>query len=155
LGQRMRRLALRQPALASVIRERMPPGRLVEEYVASLDLDLSVQDCQHEIESLAREYGAPSGRFVLAEQAGTHGSRVFSCPGQSLKGSLISEGDDRIHTHRVAGGNGGCLPMRQRVCFSKRHVATGGLPSLLAPVCPHEYQSLIVILPSIPPDGRE
>jgi hypothetical protein len=70
LGQRMRRLALRQPALASVIRERMPPGRLVEEYVASLDLDLSVQDCQHEIESLAREYGAPTGRLSWRSKPG-------------------------------------------------------------------------------------
>jgi putative acetyltransferase len=56
--------------------------RLVEEYGASLDLDLSFQDFQHEIESLASEYGPPDGCFVLAEQAGTFvgcgGVRRFS-----------------------------------------------------------------------------
>lgn len=44
--------------------------RLVEEYAASLHLDLDFQDFGHEIESLATEYGPPGGLFLLAEQDG-------------------------------------------------------------------------------------
>jgi len=40
--------------------------RLVEEYIAGLNLDLSFQDVQHEIDSLAQEYGPPEGCFLLA-----------------------------------------------------------------------------------------
>ena len=42
--------------------------RLVEEYAASLGVDLSFQDFQHEIASLRVEYGPPGGTFLLAEK---------------------------------------------------------------------------------------
>jgi putative acetyltransferase len=51
--------------------------RLVEEYAASLNLDLSFQDFGHEIEHLAGEYGAPAGAFLLAEENGA----FFGCVG--------------------------------------------------------------------------
>ena len=41
---------------------------LVEEYAASLDLDLALPNFQDEIKSLPREYGPPDGAFLLAEQ---------------------------------------------------------------------------------------
>ena len=44
--------------------------RLVEEYAASLDIDLGFQDFQDEITSLRRAYGPPDGAFLLAEQDG-------------------------------------------------------------------------------------
>jgi ribosomal protein S18 acetylase RimI-like enzyme len=44
--------------------------RLVEEYVAGLNLDLSFQDVQQEIDSLAQEYGPPEGCFLLARSHG-------------------------------------------------------------------------------------
>ena len=44
--------------------------RLVEEYAASLGIDLAFQDFQHEIASLRTEYGPPGGTFVLAENGG-------------------------------------------------------------------------------------
>jgi GNAT superfamily N-acetyltransferase len=44
--------------------------RLVEEYAASLDLDLSVQDFAHEVEHLEREHAAPAGASLLAEENG-------------------------------------------------------------------------------------
>ena len=75
----MTRTTLVQPTSAELWAE---ARRLVEEYAASLDVDLSFQGFQHEIESLASEYGPPSGSFVLAEQAGTFigcgGLRRFS-----------------------------------------------------------------------------
>lgn len=56
--------------------------RLVEEYARSLPIDLGFQDFEHEIVSLAHEYGPPQGHFVLAALAGAHvgcgGLRRFS-----------------------------------------------------------------------------
>jgi GNAT superfamily N-acetyltransferase len=44
--------------------------RLVEEYAASLPIDLSFQDFPQEIESLSRHYGAPDGCFIVAGRDG-------------------------------------------------------------------------------------
>ncbi|OFW28951.1 MAG: hypothetical protein A3H97_13740 [Acidobacteria bacterium RIFCSPLOWO2_02_FULL_65_29] len=45
--------------------------QLVEDYAASLNLDLSFQDFAHEVESLADEYGPPTGCFLLAVREST------------------------------------------------------------------------------------
>lgn len=51
--------------------------RLVEEYAGSLGVDLEFQNFQHELESMAEEYGPPHGYFVLAERDGV----FFGCGG--------------------------------------------------------------------------
>jgi len=44
--------------------------RLVEQYAASLDLDLAFQNIAHELEHLASEYAAPGGAFLIAREQG-------------------------------------------------------------------------------------
>ena len=46
--------------------------QFVEEYAASLDVDLSFQNFEHEIGNLAIEYSAPAGVFLLAEENGAY-----------------------------------------------------------------------------------
>jgi putative acetyltransferase len=44
--------------------------QLIEEYAASLDLDLSFQNIAHELEHLPGEYGPPAGAFFLPRRMG-------------------------------------------------------------------------------------
>lgn len=73
--------------------------RLIEEYAASLDLDLGFQDFQHEIESLASEYGHPDGCFVLAKHAetfiGCGGLRRFSESACEMKRLYVAPANRR------------------------------------------------------------
>lgn len=56
--------------------------RLVREYAASLNVDLSFQNFDHELQHLAVEYATPQGAFILADDAGQYlaciGVRPFS-----------------------------------------------------------------------------
>ena len=56
--------------------------RLIEQYAASLDFDLSFQNLADELEHLASEYDAPGGAFLLADEnsvyIGCVGLRYFS-----------------------------------------------------------------------------
>ena len=74
---------------------------LIEEYAASLNLDLSFQDIAHELEHLAEEYGPPAGAFLLAEEGDCHlgcvGLRHFSAGTGEIK---------RLYTVPAARGRG-------------------------------------------------
>jgi putative acetyltransferase len=45
--------------------------RLIEQYAASLNLDLSFQNLAHELAHLREEYGPPAGVFLLARDGGS------------------------------------------------------------------------------------
>ena len=62
--------------------------RLVEEYAASLNLDLGFQNIAHELENLASEYSAPAGAFLLAREQGA----LLGCVGVRRHG----EGDGEV-----------------------------------------------------------
>ena len=65
----LQNVCLVQPA---GVEEWLRARRLVEAYGASLGVDLSFQDFDHELEHLASEYGPPSGRFLLAQYDGAY-----------------------------------------------------------------------------------
>ena len=44
--------------------------RLILQYAASLDVDLSFQNFEHELRHLESEYAPPAGAFLLAEENG-------------------------------------------------------------------------------------
>lgn len=75
--------------------------QLVEEYAASLNLDLSFQNFAHELEHLAVEYAPPTGAFLVAEangaQVGCVGLRQFSADVGEVK---------RLYVNRGARGRG-------------------------------------------------
>jgi putative acetyltransferase len=63
--------------------------RLVREYAASLDVDLSFQKLDAELQHFTTEYAAPGGAFLLAEEAGQFlaciGLRQFSADSGEIK----------------------------------------------------------------------
>jgi len=62
-------LRLAQPGSEKDWRE---ARRLIEEYAASLKVDLCFQNFAHELEHLADEYGPPIGAFLLAADNGVN-----------------------------------------------------------------------------------
>lgn len=61
--------------------------RLVEEYAASLGVDLSFQGFEQEIERLPSEYGPPAGAFFLAAEEG----RCLGCIALHRFGEQVGE----------------------------------------------------------------
>src|SRR6185503_6035236 len=68
--------------------------RLVREYAASLNVDLSFQNFEHELEHFTSEYAAPKGAFILAEHDGSYvaciGLRPFADDVGEIKRLYVS-----------------------------------------------------------------
>jgi ribosomal protein S18 acetylase RimI-like enzyme len=75
--------------------------RLVREYAASLDVDLSFQNFEQELEHFSVEYAAPIGAFLLAEDAGA----CVACIGVRRFADDIGE-IKRLYVAPVARGRG-------------------------------------------------
>jgi len=76
--------------------------RLVEEYAASLGIDLGFQDFEHEIASLPEEYGPPAGWFVLASETA---GRFIGC-GAVRRLSVTDCEMKRLYVAPAARGSG-------------------------------------------------
>src|SRR6185369_2286188 len=75
--------------------------RLIEEYAASLNVDLTFQNLAHELDHLAEQYVPPDGAFLLAKQDGV----VIGCVGLRKSGEGVAE-MKRLYTVSAARGSG-------------------------------------------------
>jgi N-acetylglutamate synthase and related acetyltransferases len=75
--------------------------RLVREYAAALDVDLSFQNFEQELEHFTIEYAAPTGAFILAEDAGQY----VACIGVRRFAEGVGE-IKRLYVAPVARGRG-------------------------------------------------
>lgn len=75
--------------------------RLVREYAASLDVDLSFQNFEHELAHFDSEYASPHGAFLLAEVDG----RYVACIGLRRFADDIGE-IKRLYVAPTARGSG-------------------------------------------------
>lgn len=79
---------------------------LIEQYAATLDLDLSFQNLAHELEHLKSEYAPPMGRFLLAEDLRAAEDGVYlGCVGLRQFSDGVGE-VKRLYTLPAARGRG-------------------------------------------------
>jgi GNAT superfamily N-acetyltransferase len=102
--------------------------RLVREYAASLDVDLSFQNFDRELQHFTTEYAAPQGAFILAEDAGQYvaciGVRQFSDDVGEIK---------RLYVMPAARGRGLGRMLVERIIVAAREI---GYRSLLLDTLP-------------------
>jgi ribosomal protein S18 acetylase RimI-like enzyme len=130
-------VALRPPRSAAEWRE---ARQLVEEYAASLNLDLAFQNIAHELEHLESEYSAPTGAFLIARQQGA----PLGCAGVRR----FAEGDGeikRLYVVPAARGRGIGLRLARQIVAEGRRL---GYARLLLDTLPamHEAQGLYASL---------
>jgi GNAT superfamily N-acetyltransferase len=94
-----------------------PARRLVEEYAASLGVDLAFQGFPHEIQSLASDYGPPHGCFVLA----SHDSRWVGCGGLRRLSTSICE-MKRLYVAPAGRGRGIGLAIAEALITNARQL---------------------------------
>jgi N-acetylglutamate synthase-like GNAT family acetyltransferase len=61
---------------ATTPREWDEAQRLVREYAGSLNVDLSFQNFDHELQHFTTEYAPPTGAFILAEDTGQYAACI-------------------------------------------------------------------------------
>ncbi len=125
---------------ATTAREWDEAQRLVREYAASLNVDLSFQNFDHELQHFTTEYAPPTGAFILAEDAGQYVAciavRQFSQGVGEIK---------RLYVMPAARGLGLGRLLVERIIVVAREI---GYSSLLLDTLPFmkEAQSLYVAL---------
>jgi GNAT superfamily N-acetyltransferase len=125
---------------ATTPREWDEAQRLVREYAASLNVDLSFQNFDHELQHFTTEYAPPTGAFILAEDAGHYAA----CIGLRQFAEGIGE-IKRLYVMPAARGLGLGRLLVERIIVVAREVGYG---SLLLDTLPFmkEAQSLYVAL---------
>lgn len=100
---------------ATTPREWDEARRLVREYAAALDVDLSFQNFEQELEHFTTEYAAPTGAFVLAEDTGQY----VACIGVRRFADEVGE-IKRLYVAPAARGRGlGRLLMEHAIAAAK------------------------------------
>lgn len=114
--------------------------RLVREYAASLNVDLSFQNLDHELQHFTTEYAPPTGAFILADDAGQY----VACIGLRQFAEGIGE-IKRLYVVPAARGRGLGRLLVERVIVVARAIGYG---SLLLDTLPFmtEARSLYVAL---------
>jgi putative acetyltransferase len=112
--------------------------RLVREYAASLNVDLSFQNFEQELEHFDREYAPPKGAFILAELDGQY----VACIGVRPFADDIGE-IKRLYVAPVARGSGLGRALVEQIISRARDM---GYRSLLLDTLPFmkEAQALYV-----------
>ncbi len=125
---------------ATTPREWDEAQRLVREYAASLNVDLSFQNFDHELQHFTTEYAPPTGAFILAEDAGQY----VACIGLRQFAAGIGE-IKRLYVVPAARGLGLGRLLVERIIVVARET---GYSSLLLDTLPFmkEAQSLYVAL---------
>jgi len=125
---------------ATTPREWDEAQRLVREYAASLNVDLAFQNFDHELQHFTTEYAAPSGAFILAEDAGQY----VACIGLRQFSEGIGE-IKRLYVAPAARGRGLGRLLVERIIADARGIGYG---SLLLDTLPFmkEAQSLYLAL---------
>jgi putative acetyltransferase len=114
--------------------------RLVREYAASLNVDLSFQNFDRELQHFTSEYAPPSGAFILAEDA----DRYVACIGLRQFSAGIGE-IKRLYVEPAARGLGLGRLLVERIIEVARHIGYGSLVLDTLPFM-KEAQSLYVAL---------
>lgn len=122
-------ITLRQPNSANLWNT---SRRLVEEYAASLQIDLGFQRFDHERHHLADEYSLPDGAFFLAEEGGAFvgcgGLRRFSQSACEIKRLYVVP----THQHRGIGRMIAYALINQARNLGYKHILLDTLPSMTA-----------------------
>jgi len=112
--------------------------RLVREYAASLDVDLSFQKFDEELQHFTTEYAAPGGAFILAEDTGQSlaciGLRRFSDDMGEIK---------RLYVVPAARGRGLGRMLVERIIVVAREI---GYRSVLLDTLPFMKQAQALYL---------
>jgi len=114
--------------------------RLVREYAAALDVDLSFQNFEQELEHFASEYSAPTGAFILAEDAGQYSACI------GVRRFAVGVGEiKRLYVIPAARGRGLGRVLVERIVAEGKQL---GYRSLLLDTLPFmkEAQSLYLSL---------
>ncbi|MGH8238134.1 MAG: GNAT family N-acetyltransferase [Steroidobacteraceae bacterium] len=114
--------------------------RLVQEYAASLDVDLSFQNFDQELQHFTTEYATPTGAFILAEDAGQY----LACIGVRRFSDDIGE-IKRLYVAPAARGRGLGRVLVARIIVAARQI---GYRSVLLDTLPFmkEAQALYLSL---------
>ena len=125
---------------ATTPREWEEAQRLVREYAASLNVDLSFQNFDHELQHFTTEYAPPTGAFILADDA----DQYVACIGLRQFAEGIGE-IKRLYVVPAARGLGLGRLLVERIIVVAREI---GYSSLLLDTLPFmkEAQSLYVAL---------